>query len=633
MLQLQAGSIGDDALYGKYALDVLTTPSSRRFAWTAVFFLFLAIYLGSAFSPALMDDVDTSHAEAAREMLTRGDYVTLHINGVRYLEKAPLMYWMVAGCYRIFGVNEFATRLPTVLAMGLLVLLAMVWGSRAFGPRAGVYTGLFTTTAVGCFLFTRVLIPEAILSLLIGAAFYCLVDALDRPNSRWSWYGVYVMLALATLTKGLLALVVIGITLVAYLAITGEWRRWREFHLFSGLLLFFVIAAPWHILAGLRNPAVGDHPGFFWFYFVNEHFLRFLGKRIPKDYNKLPGYLYWSLHLVWLFPWSLYLPLALRRLLRDLRRARTAPAGGPHPPFSGECGEHAGLDFRARTRWIAVLWASVTLLFFALSTNQEYYTFPAYLALFLLFASALSEEQEEGRQPWLLATAAVSVGVRLLFAAVLISGLWSSRHLAYVPDIGEVLTRTNLELDTLSMGHVLNLTAQSFAALRFPAILAVLALVLGSLAEILLCLRRKYFAATWALAISMTVFLIAAHVALIRFDPYLSSRVLAVRMEPQLQPQDRVLIYTDQSFGSSLLFYLRRPIWLVNGRSSSMWFGSTFPDAPHIYLDDADLVRLWHSGTRVYLFVPQHERAKVEALLGSPRIFAESSGKAVYINH
>ncbi len=117
MLQLQAGSIGDDALYGKYALDVLTTPSSRRFAWTAVFFLFLAIYLGSAFSPALMDDVDTSHAEAAREMLTRGDYVTLHINGVRYLEKAPLMYWMVAGCYRIFGVNEFATRLPTVLAM------------------------------------------------------------------------------------------------------------------------------------------------------------------------------------------------------------------------------------------------------------------------------------------------------------------------------------------------------------------------------------------------------------------------------------------------------------------------------------------------------------------------------------
>jgi hypothetical protein len=133
----------------------------------------------------------------------------------------------------------------------------------------------------------------------------------------------------------------------------------------------------------------------------------------------------------------------------------------------------------------------------------------------------------------------------------------------------------------------------------------------------------------------MTVFLVAAHVALVRFDPYLSSHVLAVRIERQIQPQDRVVIYGDQSFGSSLLFYLHRPngIWLVNGRSSSMWFGSTFPDAPQIYLDDADLVRLWNSGTRVYLFVTQNDRPKAETLLSSPRIFAESSGKAIYINH
>jgi 4-amino-4-deoxy-L-arabinose transferase-like glycosyltransferase len=483
-------------------LDVLTPTSSRRLAWTAVFVLFLAVYLGSAFSPALQDDVDTSHAEAAREMITRGDYVTLHVNGVRYLEKAPLMYWLVAGCYRVFGVNEFATHLPTVVAMFLLVLLGMAWGRRAFGPRAGLYAGLFTATGVGYFLFTRVLIPEAILSLLIATAFYCFVSALDRPGARWNWYAGYALLALAVLTKGLLALVVIGATLVAYLVITGEWRRWREFHLFSGLLLFFAIAAPWHVLAGLRNPAVGDHHGFFWFYFVNEHFLRFLGKRIPKDYNKLPGYLYWTLHLVWLFPWSLYLPLALRRLITDLRQSRR---------------DHTPLDFRTRTRWICILWASVTLLFFSFSTNQEYYTFPAYLALFLLLASSLAGEeldgeQTHGRQPWLLATSAVSVTLRLAFAVVLIGGLWSSRHLPFVPDIGEVLAQSNQANDTLSMGHVLDLTGQSFAALRFPAILAVIALFFGSLAEIILRVKRKHFASTWALAVTMMIFLIAAHV-------------------------------------------------------------------------------------------------------------------------
>lgn len=604
-------------------MDVLTSTTSRRFAWAAVFALFLAIYLGSAFSPALQDDVDTSHAEAAREMLTRGDFVTLHINGVRYLEKAPLMYWLVAGCDSIFGVNEFSARLPTVTAMFLLVLLGIVWGSRAFGTRAGLYTGLFTATGVGYFLFTRVLIPEAILSFLIAAAFYCFVSALDTRGARWTWLAGYALLALAVLTKGLLALVVVGLTLPVYLAITGEWRRWREFHLFSGLMLFFAVAAPWHILAALRNPAVGDHHGFLWFYFVNEHYLRFLGKRIPKDYNKLPGYLYWTLHLVWLFPWSLYLPLAIRRLIADFRRRRR---------------EQLPLNFSGRTRLICILWASVTLLFFSFSTNQEYYTFPAYLAIFMLLATAiageeLDEEATHEGKPWLLGTSAVSVAVRLAFAVVLIGGLWSSRHLPFVPDIGEVLAQTNLDNDTLSMGHILNLTGKSFAALRFPAILAVIALVIGSLTEIVLRVKRKHFASTWALGVTMMVFFIAAHVALIRFDPFLGSHVLAMRIQEKVQPQDRVLIYGDQSFGSSIVFYLHHPVELVNGRSSSMWFGSTFPDAPQIFLEDADLVSLWNSNIRVFLFVPQHEQNKVKALLPNPQVFTESSGKVIYLNH
>jgi 4-amino-4-deoxy-L-arabinose transferase-like glycosyltransferase len=620
-------------------LDVETSTSSRWLCLAAVIVLFLAVYLGSAFSPALQDDVDSSHAEAAREMITRGDYVTLHINGVRYLEKAPLMYWLVAASFRIFGFNEFAARLPVVVAMFLLLMLGFVWGRRAFGIRAGLYTGLFTATAAGCFLFTRVLIPEAILSLFIASAFYYLACALDRPGARFAWYAGYTLLALAVLTKGLLALVVIGITLVAYLAISGEWRRWREFHLFSGMILFFAIAAPWHILASLRNPAVGDHHGFFWFYFVNEHFLRFLGKRIPKDYNKLPGYLYWTLHLVWLFPWSLYLPLTLRRLIADLRRPGGPSPGGPHPPSFGECGDKPPLDFRARTRWICILWAAVTLLFFAFSTNQEYYTFPAYLAFFLLLGSSLADEQHEGegksvRRPWLLATSAISVTVCLVFAVVLIGGLWSSRHLPFVPDIGEVLAQSNQANDTLSMGHILDLTGQSFAALRLPAILAVIALVFGSLAEIVLCLKRRYVASTWALAVTMAVFLVAAHVALIRFDPFLSSRLLATRIEQQVQPQDRVLIYGDQAYGSSLIFYLRHPVELVNGRTTSMWFGSTFPDAPHIFLDDADLLRLWNSPTRVFLFAPDFEQKKVGEVLGpNLPVYAASSGKIVYTNH
>jgi hypothetical protein len=187
--------------------------------------------------------------------------------------------------------------------------------------------------------------------------------------------------------------------------------------------------------------------------------------------------------------------------------------------------------------------------------------------------------------------------------------------------------------DTLSMSHMLDLTGESFAALRLPAILAVIALLLGPLTSLWFRLRRKQYAATLAMALTMGLFLVAAHIALNRFDPYLSSRVLADQIRPQAQPSDQIMIYGDQAFGSSLLFYLRRPIDLVNGRTTSMWFGSTYPDAPKIFLDDKDLLRIWNSSTRVFLFVPAYERATVDALITSQKfVTAESSGKIIYSN-
>ena len=132
------------------------TLFSATRAWAAILLIFAAVYLGSSFSPALQDDADSTHAEAARKMYVSGDYVTLHVNGVRHLERAPLLYWLVAISYHVFGVNEFATRLPILLAMFLLVLLAVRWATKAFGERAGAYAGLFVTTAARFYLFTRI---------------------------------------------------------------------------------------------------------------------------------------------------------------------------------------------------------------------------------------------------------------------------------------------------------------------------------------------------------------------------------------------------------------------------------------------------------------------------------------------
>jgi 4-amino-4-deoxy-L-arabinose transferase-like glycosyltransferase len=582
-----------------------------------VLIVFAVVYVGSLFSPGLQDDADSTHAEAAREIYVTHDFVTLKINGNRYLEKAPLMYWAVAASYLVFGVNEFGAHFPVALSMFLLVLLAMRWGKRAFGDLAGIYAGLFIATAAGCYLFTRILIPEAILSFLIAASFYFFATALE-DGGAWRWYGGYACMALAVLTKGLLVLVIVGGAALLYIAISGEWRRWREFRLFTGLLLFFAIATPWHVLAGIRNPR------FFWFYFVNEHFMRFLGKRIPKDYNKQANSLYWTLHLVWLFPWSLYIPVALRRPITNWLARRKQKTDTPAQP----------MNFRRRTELLCLLWAGVTLVFFSFSTNQEYYTFPAYFPILLLIAAHLSDEEEYGSRKWLVWTSGVLALICVACAAVLAAGLWTSRHLPFVPDIGTVLAKPNLQAETLSMGHILDLTGESFAALRLPAILAAIALLIGPVCALWLRWRRKQAAGTWVTAATMAVFLIAAHIALVRFDPYLGSRTMARQIEPELRPGDRVMIYGDQAFGSSLLFYLRRPIELVNGNTTSMWWGSTYPDAPHIFLDDQQLLTAWNSPQRVFLFVPEYERARVEALLPGPlHVASEVSGKAIFVNH
>jgi 4-amino-4-deoxy-L-arabinose transferase-like glycosyltransferase len=630
--------MGSSSLSATSKLSILEDRNSlpdrlRAVSYWAVAIVFVAVYFGALFSPALLDDADSTHAEAAREMFVSGDYVTLHINGVRYLEKAPLPYWLVAISYHVFGVNEFATRLPMALSVLLLGLLGLVWGRRAFGERAGIYAALFVYTAAGVFLFTRILIPDVLLSLLIAASLYFFLTALESDGRAWHWYAGYACVALGVLVKGLIALAFPGGAAVLYLALTGDWRRWREFRLPSGLALFLAIAAPWHILAGLRNTGGQGGHGFFWFYFVNEHYLRFLGKRYPRDYNKLPWALYWSLHLVWLFPWSLYLPAAIRTIL-DLRKADD---GKPDPLKLDSPKDARRQSFANRTRLLCWILAGLVLVFFAISTNQEYYTFPAYLPLLMLLADGIAgcerSECDAGvRKGWLRISAGVLVVIGLAAGATLLLLLWESRNLPFEPDIGSVLATHNMDTDTLSTSHMLDLSYASFAALRLPAALAAIALLLAPLLSFVLRIRRRHYAATWALAAGMAVFLVAAHIALGRFGPYLSSKQLAREIAARARPEDRVMIYGDQAFGSSLLFYLQRPVELVEGRTTSMWFGSTFPDVPKIYLTDADLQQDWAGPSRVFLFVPEHLKPKVDSLLPNRVVVAEVSGKFVYSN-
>jgi 4-amino-4-deoxy-L-arabinose transferase-like glycosyltransferase len=592
--------------------------------------LWLVLYFAALFSPPLLDDADATHASAARHMALTGDLVTLHVDGVRYLEKAPLPYWLVALSFRFFGFNTFAAHLPQAIGVFLLVLLGYFWTEQAFNARTAFYTGLAVLTSVGVFLFTRYLIPEVLLSLFLCTALYCFLQSLNSSENSASLlpatnaYLMWAALALAVLAKGLVALVFFFGTAIVYLALTGEYKKWRGLKPLTGALLFLAIAAPWHILAGLRNTGGMNGHGFFWFYFVNEHFLRFLGERYPRDYNKLPGYLFWTLHLVWLFPWSLFVPVAFREMFRNPRELRV----------------QAGTFGRSSILLLS-LFAALVLVFFSLSTNQEYYTFPSYLALLALIAAALSRaesiysEDDSARRLITFAHATFTI-LGVAIALVLTYGLWTSRREPFVPDIGDLLAHRGVGNYTLSMSALFDLTGPSFAALRLPAALAALAFLIGPAAAWFLRSKKHHLAATTAIALTSATFLISAHIAFARFAPILSSKSFAETIEQleathAISQENEVLLFGDQAYGSSIGFYLGREVYLVEGRSTSMLFGSTFPDAPPIFLTAQDLVNAWGKGERKILFVPIEKRDEVDHLLGNNKLLIkESSGKVLY---
>jgi 4-amino-4-deoxy-L-arabinose transferase-like glycosyltransferase len=662
----------------------------RSIALSLLCGLWLLLFFASLFTPPLLDDADATHASAARHMAVTGDLVTLHVDGIRYLEKAPLPYWLVALSFRIFGYNTFAVHLPQAVGVLLLALLGYRWAETALDARTAIYTGLALLTSAGVFLFTRVFIPEVLLSLFLCIGLYCFLRALNRESTTLSpaahaWI-MWAVLALAVLTKGLVALVFFFGTALVYLALTGEYKNMRALKPFTGTLLFFAIAAPWHILAGLRNTGGMNGHGFFWFYFVNEHFLRFLGRRYPMDYNKLPGYLFWSLHLVWLFPWALFLGALLRQAWAAFNRyTRTNPLPADrtfywqpfavvvvglvlrdtvHIPYlftvflavvafllyelhrrQTEAAVRRPLlhitSFQQQTTLLLTLFSALVLVFFSISTNQEYYTFPAYLPLLILMTAALTRAEHAfatdlASRRSITAAHAAFTAIGLGVALTLVIGLWTSRHLPFVPDIGDLLAHRGVGDYTLSMSHLFDLTGPSFAALRLPAALAAVAFAVGPAIAWWLRRQRRHFAATLSIALTSAVFLIAAHIAFARFAPMLSSKRFAEEIQKlegshAISVDNQVLLYGDQSYGSSIPFYLGRDVFLVDGRSSSMLFGGTFPDAPHIFLTPQDLLNVWGKGERKLLFVPLERRDDADHLLGNHKILLkETSGKALF---
>jgi 4-amino-4-deoxy-L-arabinose transferase-like glycosyltransferase len=569
-----------------------------------------AVYLGNAGFPALLDDADASHAIVAREMLQRHDWVILYMNGVRYLMKAPLHYWAVAMSYATFGQNEFSTRLPVALAMIGLVLLVNEFARRFFSVRAGLYSGLVACTGAGFFLFTRIMIPEALYALEFTAIFYLFLRGWTGSlNPRVAYGSAAALTGLAMLTRGLIGVIFPVGVLSLFIVATRSWNRWRELHLLSGAAIFFLVAAPWHILSGLRAGT------FFWSYFVNEHIKRAIGTRYPADYEAVPLWLWLGAHLIWFFPWSFFLPGVLRRIPRPQTWKKLSAQG--------------------QFQLLLVLWAGFILLFFSLTfgSRMEYYSFGAWPAIAMLLGAGLAKAEEQGER-WVGRMQAALAGMGAALTALLMAMLWTSAKVHVKGDISSLLKEHDNNFYRVSMAHILDLTPQAFALLRLPSALAAAALVLGLGAAWWLRRKGSEQSAAICLAITMAAFFFAANMALGVFGPYLSSKPLLSKILPQFTSADTLALYGEFDAMSGVAFYANRQLLLWNGRYNNLAAGSYYADAPRIFLTDPEFLALWQGPKRVLLFVPYEQRAAAAQRLPAAETFllAESGGKAVYAN-
>jgi 4-amino-4-deoxy-L-arabinose transferase-like glycosyltransferase len=588
---------------------------SIRSSWIWLFLLVLSagLYIGTAGSPALDDDdVDAAHAMVSQEMLQRNDFVVPYMDGIRYLIRPPMHFWMVAASYKLLGESEFATRLPLALAMMGMVLLTFEFGRRFFGQRAGFYGALAVATSAGMFLFTRTMIPEAIYTLAFEGIFYLFLRSWTGSlDPRVGYWGAAALCGFAVLTRALIGLLFPGAIIVAFITMTGGWHRWRELRLFSSSAIFLAIAAPWHIVAGLRTP------GFFWAYFINEHINRALGTRLPHDYSAIPLGIWWSAHLIWLFPWIFFLPLAIREL-------PLSPREWAKP-----------MDADRQARLLLLVWSGVILLFFTLESGSrmEYYSFGAWPAICMLLGLGIAHA-EETDHAWLKPVHRALAGISVVMAAVAGYLLWVSIHIRAANDVSSHVEMRSTANTLSSMVHVLDLTAKSVADLRVPIIIFSLSVLFTFVAAWVLRERGIHWLPNIALALGMAGYVLAAHLAYDILNPTLSSRSLALEMNKSLQPNDQIAIYGDIRVAPSIAFYSHRDVLLYDATGSNLDFGSHYPDAPKRFFTDPDFARLWEGSGRVFLVVTDERKEDVGKRLpaNSLWVFAETGGKTVYVN-